>query len=167
LEREVSAIDKLPKRYRKGVLARVNRTTTLGRELNEVFASVVEDAGGVEAMTVGSLMLAERLTFLDAMARALERQIAQDPLGQPELVGRWTQLVNALQGLVKTLRLDRSRDGSVLDALYSTPPDPQEPPPTSPRSSRGGRQGEDPTPNPSDRNAPVRPEDRGREDEDD
>ncbi len=69
-------------------------------------------------MTVGSLMLAERLTFLDSMARTMERKIAEDPIGQPELVGRWTQAVNSMMGLIKTLKLDRNRDNSVIDALY-------------------------------------------------
>ncbi len=58
----------LPRRYRKGVLADVKRSTSMGRELGEAFAAVVDDAGGVGRMTVGSMMLAERLTFLDAAA---------------------------------------------------------------------------------------------------
>ncbi len=109
---------KIPKRYKAGFLAGVNRASTPGRELSEVFAAVVNDSGGVDSMSVGSLMVAERLTFLDAMLRAWERKIAEDPMDNIELVGRWTQGCNTLAGLVKMLKLDRSRDNSVIDGLY-------------------------------------------------
>ncbi len=115
--------DTLPKRYSRGFLTRIHNGTTLGRRLNSTFGSLVLDCGGADAMTTGKLMLVERLTFLQEFLSELEQNIAADPVGKPELLGRWTQGINSMMGLVRTLKLDEDKQQQVFDALYSEDPE--------------------------------------------
>ncbi len=91
-------------------------------------------------MTRGKLLLLERLTFMQEFLSQLEQEIASDPVGKIELLGRWTQGVNSMSGLVKTLGLDRDKQQDFIDALYSEaePPDTDENQQDTPLGARQG-----------------------------
>lgn len=128
----------LPAKYERGFLARMDARTELAQRLQSTFVNLIDDCGGPAGMTAGKMMLVERLCFLQEFLRQIEQDIASDPVGKPELLGRWTQGVNAMQGIIKTLKLDADRREAWIDALYSDP-DPEDAPPRPPSTaSKGG-----------------------------
>ncbi|MHB8971318.1 MAG: hypothetical protein ACYC3X_18860 [Pirellulaceae bacterium] len=111
---------KLPKSYRTGALTEVSRLTSTGKELSATFSALIADAGGLDQMTIGSLMICERLSFLHMMLRQMERKIVDDPAKNQNLLGKWASAVNCLTGLIRTLGLDTkpTEESEVLSTLY-------------------------------------------------
>lgn len=129
----------MPARFVAGFIGRLDGRTDIARRLKTTLAGIVEDAGGPSRMTTARLVLAERLAYLVEFLRRMEQEIGEDPVGKPELVGRWTQGCNAMQGLVRMLGLDRQAAGEddwIGQMLYA---DPVESPDTPPAAMQGDR----------------------------
>ena len=107
----------MPDEYRKGFLTKISRRSVLGKRLNSTFAALIADMGGIDRVRTSQLMLIERLTFQDEILQQLEQQIAVDPVGQQDMIGRYIQACNGLMGLIRTLKLDEPKEDPI-DALY-------------------------------------------------
>jgi len=117
---------KLPKHYQRGFLVQMSRQSSLGKRLNDTFASLIADSGGPGRMTTGRLMLAERMTFLDEVLRQIERDMVEsdDPKIRLNLFNKWTQGINSLVGLVRAMGFDKPLDDPI-DVLYRDPENPE------------------------------------------
>lgn len=116
----------LPDTYKGGFLATIQRGSSLGRRLNANFAALVEDCGGVDSLNRARLMLIERLTFLNEVASQVEQSIVLDPKKQVNLLGKYTTTINAMVGVIRTLRLNEP-EPDPLEDLYDAEPAPKKP----------------------------------------
>jgi len=98
---------KLPAKYEPGFLGELDQRSLVYRELKNAYDEIVSDAGGEDDLTHTQLSLIERFVFLEAVLRTWENAIAVNPKANDHLVGKWTQGVNALQGLAKVIGLKR------------------------------------------------------------
>lgn len=98
---------KLPAKYEPGFLGELDQRSLVYRELRNAYNEIVSDAGGEDDLTHAQLSLIERFVFLEAVLRTWENEIATKPKESDHLVGKWTQGVNALQGLAKVIGLKR------------------------------------------------------------
>lgn len=96
----------LPDRFEAGFLRELDKRTELYQQLNSNFETIMQDMGGADVShTMRSLV--ERFVFLEAAIRSWELQIVTKPSEANDLIGRWVQAVNALQGLAKLIGLKR------------------------------------------------------------
>lgn len=98
---------KLPARYEPGFLAELDQRSLVYRELKTAYDEVVSDCGGEDDLTHTQLCLIERFVFLEVLLQTWENTIAANPKASDHLVGKWTQGINALQGLAKVIGLKR------------------------------------------------------------
>ena len=96
----------LPDRFEAGFLRELDKRTELYQQLNSNFETIMQDMGGADA-THTKRSLVERFVFLEAAIRSWELQIVTKPSEANDLIGRWVQAVNALQGLAKLIGLKR------------------------------------------------------------
>jgi hypothetical protein len=97
----------LPARYEVGFLRDLDQRTELFQRLNAVYQAIIDDAGGAANLSHVKLALIERFVFLEATLQSCELEIATDPKRADELLGKWIQGVNSLQGIAKTIGLER------------------------------------------------------------
>ncbi len=112
----------LPERFSVGFMELMDGRTLLKQRLSRTFNGLADDAGGVDNLPYGRLILCERASFLEEVLRQLELKLVEDPAGNGELLGKWAQSCNALNGLLKTIGMPRSRAGGPqdwLDSIYS------------------------------------------------
>jgi len=72
--------------------------------MRERYRAFTDDLGGADSLTYAKRSLVERVLWLEYWLAQQERALAQ---GQEFDVGRWTQAVNALQGILSKLGLER------------------------------------------------------------
>lgn len=65
------------------------------------------DLGGENNVSHMKQSLAERFVFLEALLGKIEAEMAKNPNGTEDLIGKWIQAVNSMTGIAKTLGLDR------------------------------------------------------------
>jgi hypothetical protein len=104
--------NKLPERYSKNFLAKMDGRIELARELKAAFEEVTNDLGGIDTLSHMNRSLCERFVFLEAVLRGLELQMAEEGTKQSkvdagQLLSRWIQGLNSLTGLARTLGLER------------------------------------------------------------
>ena len=100
--------NKLPARYEKGFLSRLDGRTEIARELRAAFDEIVADQGGIDGLSHVRRSLVERFCWLEAVLRSLELRIAEaDKAETAELLSRWIQALNSLVGLGKCIGLER------------------------------------------------------------
>ncbi len=97
----------LPERYSPGFIQCIDRRTDLFRRLQGAYDNIVDDCGGEDALSRVQLSLIERFVFLEAIIQTWEVQITTDPIKHDQLLSRWIQAVNALQGLCRAFGLHR------------------------------------------------------------
>lgn len=108
-------LKELPDQYRAGWLEAMDGRLGLVKAIRERLVMLTDDLGGVEQMSYQRRSLAKRVVFLEAM---LEQQEAAIARGEEVDAGKWTQGINSLIGLLKTLGLDRvSRDISLAEVM--------------------------------------------------
>ena len=79
------------------------------------------DLGGEDALTHVKAALVERFVFLEAVLQKLEADIATAANGNPaDLLGKWIQGVNSLQGLAQRIGLARTARQSPLGETAAT-----------------------------------------------
>ena len=117
----------LPERYRPGFLQKIDARTALAVGLNTSFQRIVDDMGGLAALSHLQLALVERAVFLEFRLRQFEAAMLAGT-ADPEDTGRWVQATNAYMGVARTLGLKRAGMANAIDALYSRADEPQETP---------------------------------------
>jgi hypothetical protein len=98
----------LPAKYEPGFLRRMDRRTEISQRLQAAYDTVVRDCGGFRLCSHVKLALIERFIFLEAMLQSWELMIVQNPKAASELIGRWVQASNAIQGLAVKIGIERS-----------------------------------------------------------
>lgn len=94
----------LPERYRQDWLESMDGRLGTVKVIKERLATLCDDLGGVESMSYQRRSLAKRVVWLEAMIEQHEAAMAR---GEDVDAGKWTQGINSLMGLLKTLGLDR------------------------------------------------------------
>jgi hypothetical protein len=102
-----------PPRYSTGFLEDLDGRTAIAAEMRERFREFTDDLGGVDTLSYASRSLVERGLWLEYWLRQQERSLATGD-GQFD-INKWTQAVNAFQGILFKLGLDRkARDVTPL-----------------------------------------------------
>ena len=94
----------VPEQYRADWLEAMDGRLGTVKAIRERLSMLTDDLGGVDAMSYQRRSLAKRVVWLEAMLEQHEAALAR---GEEVDAGRWTQGVNSLVGLLKTLGLDR------------------------------------------------------------
>jgi hypothetical protein len=97
----------LPAKYELNLLQKVDRRSEVYKKLKRSYNAIVDDLGGKDELAHAKLMLVERLVFLEAVLETLEHQITTEPKASPKMLSRWIQGLNSLQGLAKTIGIER------------------------------------------------------------
>ena len=93
-----------PKKFNTGWRADLDKRTALAQAMSERYLEFTDDLGGRDNLGYAKRSLVERVLWLEYWLADQERALAQ---GQEFDVGRWTQAVNALQGILSKLGLER------------------------------------------------------------
>jgi len=92
------------KKFTTGWRSELDKRTALAQVMRERYLEFTDDLGGADSLTYAKRSLVERVLWLEYWLAQQERALAQ---GQEFDVGRWTQAVNALQGILSKLGLER------------------------------------------------------------
>jgi hypothetical protein len=100
----------LPKQFKPGFLAELDGRSLLVKALRERREAIISDLGGEGSMSTLKLTLVDRAIWLEAVITKCESELAlaADTAAVSGLISRWVQMVNALQGLVAKLGMERS-----------------------------------------------------------
>lgn len=110
----------IPRRYEPGFITQLDQRTDLGRTLRLRFDTITEEAGGLQNLSRVKIALVERFVFMDALLSTWETEIATKPGNSQELVNRWIQGVNTLQGLARSIGVEKPQDGGpTLDQVLA------------------------------------------------
>ena len=93
-----------PKKFNTGWRADLDKRTALAQAMSERYLEFTDDLGGADSLTYAKRSLVERVLWLEYWLAQQEGALAQ---GEEFDVGRWTQAVNALQGILSKLGLER------------------------------------------------------------
>jgi hypothetical protein len=103
----------VPDRYHQGFLKDLDKRSEDYKRLMLTYETVVADLGGAETLSRVHRSLVERFCFMEHAIRLIEQKLITEPDKAGELLGRWTQCINAFLGLAKTIGLERQA-GSVV-----------------------------------------------------
>ena len=92
------------KKFTTGWRSELDKRTALAQVMRERYLEFTDDLGGADSLSYAKRSLVERVLWLEYWLAQQERALAQ---GQEFDVGRWTQAVNALQGILSKLGLER------------------------------------------------------------
>lgn len=107
--------NELPDNYTADWLERLDGRTRLAQAVRARYAALTDDLGGHDAMSYQRRSLAKRALWQEAVIEQMEAALAR---GDDVDLGRMTQAVNSLQGLYKTLGLDRvAREVNLADYI--------------------------------------------------
>ena len=95
-----------PSRFESGWLDRLDGRYGLARELRDRFHALTDDLGGAENLSYMQRSLCEHALWLDHWLHEQERALAESRMADFD-VGRWTQGLNALSGVLTKLGLKR------------------------------------------------------------
>jgi len=103
--------NKLPERYSKGFLDKLDGRVEIARQLKAGYLEVTNDLGGADTLSHMKRSLCERFVFLEAVLRGIELRMAEqgkeNKAEAGQLLSRWIQGLNSLTGLARTLGLER------------------------------------------------------------
>lgn len=106
----------LPAKFEVGFMADMDQRTKVYQVLAGNLAAIRADLGGEDALTHVKAALVERFVFLEAVLQKLEHDIATNANGNTaDLLGKWIQGVNSLQGLAQRIGLERRAREAVTD----------------------------------------------------
>ncbi len=105
----------VPETYERGFLHELDSRTVLAQEMRARFARFTDDLGGLDSLSYAQRSLVERALWLEHWLAQQEQALAMD--GEFD-VGKWTQAVNALQGILSKLGLQRqTKDINLADFI--------------------------------------------------
>lgn len=106
---------KVPETYERGFLHELDSRTALAQEMRARFRRFTDDLGGLDTLSYAQRSLVERALWLEYWLTQQEQALAMNSQFD---VGKWTQAVNALQGLLFKLGLERkTKDVNLADFL--------------------------------------------------
>jgi hypothetical protein len=120
----------VPAKFEPGWLAKMDGRTELAKQLRQSYDAVVDDLGGPTEIGHVKHSLVERFVFLEAVLLGIEGQLAAARTAtdekearktEAELIGRWVQAVNSLQGLAKVLGVERKQQAQPWLAVTGEP----------------------------------------------
>lgn len=104
-------------RYRHGWLSTLDGRETLTQELRARYETICSDLGGVDSLSYMQRSLVERGLWLERWLALQERELGE---GKEFDVSRWIQAANSLQGIYKSLGLERrARDVPTLQSYLN------------------------------------------------
>jgi hypothetical protein len=117
--------ERLPDRFEPGFLTRLDQRTALAMLLKDRFDVVCDDLGGEAELSHLQRALVERATFMEALLQDMEADMAAarqngDATRAGDVLGKWTQCVNAYVGLCARLGLKRQRKQVDLRTYVAT-----------------------------------------------
>jgi hypothetical protein len=97
---------KLPKRFKRGVIWKLDRRCKVVREVAGGLMALWQDLGGYESLSHQERLLSERVAFIHYRVLAFESAVlsGKEP---PFDAGVYSNLANVLMGHLKTLGLNR------------------------------------------------------------
>ncbi len=111
---------RLPEKFEAGMISTLDGRTDLAKRLSYSFNKVANDLGGVEGLPHVRVALIERFAWLEEFLRAIELKIGEDPVKQADLMGKWVQGTNSLNGLAKMLGVEQPSRTKAAPDLYDT-----------------------------------------------
>lgn len=99
-------VDAIPPKFAPGYLDRLDGRTAVAVDMRQRWQQITDDLGGEATLSYAQRSLVERALWLEHWLAVQEQALAA---GQYEAfdAGRWTQACNALQGILKTLGIER------------------------------------------------------------
>ena len=96
----------IPPKFAPGYLDRLDGRTAIAVDMRARWAAMTADLGGEASLSYSQRSLCERALWLEHWLAVQEQALAA---GEYEAfdAGRWTQACNALQGILKTLGIER------------------------------------------------------------
>ena len=107
-------LDAIPDKFAAGYIDRLDGRTAIAQDMRARWQQITADLGGEATLSYSQRSLVERALWLEHWLAVQEQALAA---GQYETfdAGRWTQACNALQGILKTLGIERrARDVTSL-----------------------------------------------------
>lgn len=106
MPQNTAKLQDIPERFTPGYLARLDGRTTIAADLRARWDEITSDLGGADRLSYAQRSLIERALWLEHWLSVQERALAA---GQYDAfdAGKWTQACNALQGILKTIGLER------------------------------------------------------------
>jgi len=98
----------LPEKYKAGFLQGLDKRTIVFEALNKSYQEIMLDMGGAESLSHVQHVLVEKFVFLEFVLYRLERRMIKNPKKLESLTGKWTQLLNSLQGLANRIGMKRN-----------------------------------------------------------
>ena len=93
-----------PDKYSSNWLDSLDKRTGLAQEIHARYKALSDDLGGHDQLSYQKRALVSRVLFIELSIQQQEQELAA---GGEMDAGRYTQQVNSLLGLLKTLGLDR------------------------------------------------------------
>ena len=104
----------IPDKFAAGYIDRLDGRTAIAQDMRARWQAMTADLGGEATLSYSQLSLVERALWLEHWLAVQERALADGDY-QSFDAGRWTQACNALQGILKTLGIERrARDVTSL-----------------------------------------------------
>ena len=99
-------LDAIPPKFAPGYLDRLDGRTAIAVDMRHRWQQITDDLGGEATLSYSQRSLVERALWLEHWLAVQERALADGDYGAFD-AGRWTQACNALQGILKTLGIER------------------------------------------------------------
>ena len=99
-------LDAIPPKFAPGYLDRLDGRTAIAVDMRHRWQQITADLGGEDRLSYAQRSLVERALWLEHWLAVQERALADGDYGAFD-AGRWTQACNSLQGILKTLGIER------------------------------------------------------------
>ncbi|ATX67934.1 hypothetical protein [Roseinatronobacter bogoriensis] len=99
-------IDAIPDKFAAGYIDRLDGRTAIAQDMRARWAAMTDDLGGEGSLSYSQRSLIERALWLEHWLHVQERALADGDY-QAFDAGKWTQACNSLQGILKTLGIER------------------------------------------------------------
>ena len=99
-------LDAIPDKFAAGYIDRLDGRTAIAQDMRARWQAMTDDLGGEATLSYSQRSLVERALWLEHWLAVQERALADGDY-QAFDAGRWTQACNALQGILKTLGIER------------------------------------------------------------
>jgi len=99
-------LSNIPDQFTAGYLDRLDGRSKVAVEMRARWSAMTADLGGEDRLSYAQRSLVERALWLEHWLHVQERALADGDYQQFD-AGRWTQACNALQGILKTLGIER------------------------------------------------------------
>lgn len=107
-------VDRVPATFTPGFIANLDQRTGIAQLMGDRFQELTADLGGVDRLSYGQKLLAEKVLWLQHYMALQEAQLAAGQINEFD-AGKYSALLNSLQGVLAKLGLQRvARDVPTL-----------------------------------------------------